>query len=477
MPETTVVWLRNDLRLADNPALHAALARGGPVVPVYIHAPGEAGEWPAGAAASVWLHESLASLGSRVEVLGGRLILLEGDSLAALEQLVLRTGADTVYWNRRYDPAGVEIDTAVKRAFKARGVDARSFKANVLFEPQAVSNKSGKPFKVFTPFWRHLRTLDPPDAPLPAPDAIAGSDAAADCGVSLAALRLLPRVRWDAGIRARFEMGEPAAAAALDTFTTTALADYAGQRDAPAEPGTSRLSPHLHFGELSPRQVWAAAQAAAGVEAAEPYLRQLAWRDFAHALLFHFPRTHSAPMDARFERFPWWREDEQRDSFRAWRRGMTGYPLVDAGMRELYQTGWMHNRVRMVAASFLVKHLLIEWQAGARWFWHTLVDADLANNSMGWQWAAGCGADAAPYFRVFNPTLQAERFDKAGAYVRRYVPELARLPDKWLRTPWRAPADVLREAGVVLEESYPLPVIEHDEGRQRALAALASLKS
>ncbi len=472
MAHATVVWFRQDLRLADNPALCAAIRRGGPVVPVYLWSPEEDRRWAMGAAARVALHATLQALDQDLRRRGSRLLLCRGPVEAALRALVRETQAGAVFWNRLYEPAPRERDAHLAAALRAQGIEVQSFNAALLFEPETIQTRAGGPFKVFTPYWKAcLASCEPPE-PLDAPAHIPAL-ATWPTSLELAALRLEPRVDWASGIRAAWAWGESAAGEQLQAFIHGVLARYDQGRDLPAEPGTSRLSPYLHFGTLSPRQVWHAVRGAAafapGLEtAAEGYLRQLGWREFAHHLLWHFPATTDAPLRPEFERFPW-RDDPV--ALEAWQRGRTGYPYIDAGLRELWTTGWMHNRVRMAVASFLVKDLLLPWHEGARWFWDTLVDADLANNTLGWQWTAGCGADAAPYFRVFNPVLQGEKFDPQGAYVRRWIPELETLPSRYIHCPWTAPA-ALRKA-----VEYPEPMVDHDQARLRALEALGALKS
>lgn len=422
-PPTTLVWLRLDLRLTDNPALAAAVARGGPVVPVYVWAPEEEHPWAPGAASRWWLHHSLNAL---AQDLGG-LVIRHGPSLEALRQLVKETGATAVFWNRRYEPALIARDTKVKQALLADGLRVESFNSALLFEPWEIKTGSGGPYKVFTPFYRACLAKGVKTEPLKP----VGVDVRNVKSLPLEALQLLPQPDWAKGFD--WTPGEAGARKLLKKFRAAA---YSRLRDLPAGSGTSRLSPHLHFGEISPRQVWAAAKA-------EPYRRQLIWREFAHHLLYHFPHTAEQPLRPQFERFPW--RDDPR-GLRAWQRGRTGFSLVDAGMNELWATGWMHNRVRMVVASFLVKDLLIDWRAGARWFWDTLIDADLANNTLGWQWVAGCGADAAPFFRIFNPAAQAKRFDPQGNYIARWVTEPV------------------------------APIVDHNAARTEALAALRSLR-
>ena len=449
----TIFWLRQDLRLQDNPALAAAALRG-PVVLVYIWSPEEEGAFPAGAAAKWWLHESLTALGRTLPV-----VFRRGPALATLRDLVRETGATAVYWNRCYEPAAIARDQAAKQALRDDGVEARSFNSALLFEPWNVANKSGKPFQVFTPFYRHCLTLATPAAPAPAPTVRALSAA----GVALDDLGLLPKIDWTAGMSRVWKPGEAGAYQQLARMLDGPVETYTAERDFPARTGTSHLSPHLHFGEIGPRQVWhAVRERYPGT--GEMFLRQIVWREFAHHLLYHFPQTPTQPLRVEFAQFPWRQDDRM---LKAWQRGGTGYPIVDAGMRELSSTGWMHNRVRMIVASFLVKHLRLHWEEGAYWFWDTLVDADLANNTLGWQWSAGCGADAAPYFRIFNPVLQGEKFDAEGTYVRRWVPEVAQLENRWIHQPWNAPAPPC---------GYPPPVVDHATAREEALAAFAALR-
>ena len=477
----TLLWFRQDLRLQDNPALTAALARGGPVIPVYILDEAGEGDWPAGAASRWWLHHSLAALDAALRSRGSRLLLARGDSAEVLGKLIAATGAVAVYWNRRYEPAVIARDKALKADLLAAGIEAKSFNAALLFEPHTVANKQGKPYQVFTPYWRHCLTLPVPPATRLKPGPFPGpAEDAWPTSLALTDLALRPSLPWDAGFHAVWTPGEAGGQRQLQSFVTDSMASYEDQRNLPARPGTSRLAPHLHWGEIGPRQVWAAVQALAkdsGVfppsRGAQVFLSEIGWREFAHHLLFHFPHTPAQPLREEFNRFPW-AADADGAKLRAWQRGQTGYPIVDAGMRELWHTGWMHNRVRMIVASFLVKHLRLSWQHGARWFWDTLVDADLASNTLGWQWSAGCGADAAPYFRIFAPVTQGERFDGEGAYVRRWVPELAQLPDAFLHAPWTAPAAVRARAQI--EGNYPDPIVDHATARAEALAALKQLR-
>lgn len=477
VPETGILWLRRDLRLTDNPALNEAVATCERVLPLYIQAPGEESPWEPGAASDWWLHHSLAALDQSLRQRGSRLAIERGESLETLSRVAEEVCATRVFWNRLYDPATRERDARVKVALREQGLECRSHKAALLFEPWEVRTGAGEPYKVYSAFWRRcapgLKDLDPVDAPerLPPAPELASRD--------LTSLGLLPRAPWDQGLRERWQPGDAAALARARSFVTQGLARYGEHRDLPAIAGTSSLSPYLHFGEIGPRQVLALISEQHGDlrgPGAEPFVREILWREFAYHLLYHFPATTDQPLDPRFTRFHW-REDRDGVLLRTWERGRTGVPLVDAGMRELWRTGWMHNRVRMVVASFLTKNLRRPWQDGARWFWDTLVDADLASNTLGWQWSAGCGADAAPYFRIFNPVRQGERFDPEGAYVRRWCPELDRLPAKYIHQPWAAPTSVLEGAGVRLGLDYPHPVVDLSRSRTEALEAFESIKS
>ncbi|MFP5505198.1 MAG: cryptochrome/photolyase family protein [Gammaproteobacteria bacterium] len=481
-----ILWFRRDLRLADNPALEHAVASGARVLPLFIDEAGtgaadESG-WPPGAASRWWLHRSLEQLQRRLRERGAGLVIRSGDPAQILAELGRRYAIVEVLWNRRYEPHCVARDARIKSTLIDAGIAARSFNAGLLLEPWQLLKHDGGPYRVFTPFWKALQRNLIESVPSGAPERIAGLDADAADSVALDALRLLPDIPWDEGLARHWRPGEAGAHARLQAALDEALPDYPSARDLPERAGTSRLSPHLHFGELGPRQVWyairawtAAHRGAGNVEAAEAFLRQLAWREFAMHLLYHFPHTTDQPLDARFEAFPW--AADRGAELRAWQRGRTGIPIVDAGMRELWQTGWMHNRVRMLVASLLTKNLRIHWLEGARWFWDTLVDADLANNTLGWQWVAGCGADAAPYFRIFNPVLQGERFDPAGTYVRRWVPELRALPDRWIHQPFNAPAEVLAAAGIELGRDYPRPIVDLAASRQAALGAWDRVKT
>ncbi len=476
---SSILWLRNDLRLADNLALAAAAKRGGPVVPAFIWAPEEEGDWSPGSASRWWLHQSLTSLHANLQELGSRLVIRRGSTLAELSALAKEVGANAVFWNRRYEPAIIARDAEIKTALRDEGIEAESFNAALLHEPWTIQNQSGKPFQVFTPFWRNCLAQPDPAEPVPAPKKLVAL-AKWPKSVPLDELELEPKINWTGGMRDAWQPGEAGATAGLSRFLAKAFDDYSEHRNRPDLVGTSRLSPHLHFGEISPRQVWhglrrMAVNRGLSVEKwrGSQYLAEIGWREFAHHLLFHFPHTPTEPLRADFKKFRW----HNNDAFlKAWQKGRTGYPIVDAGMRELWVTGWMHNRVRMIVASFLVKDLLLSWTQGARWFWDTLVDADLAQNTLGWQWTAGCGADAAPYFRVFNPISQGEKFDPNGDYVRHWCPELAKLPGKWLHQPWQAPPEILDRASLRMGRDYPEPVVSHAIAREVALEAFARIK-
>ena len=469
-PAATLVWFRAALRLGDHPALAAALAGGGPVIPVWILDEAGEGRWPLGGAARWWREGSLGALRETLRRRGADLVLRRGDSAAVLEALVRETGAGAVCWNRRIEPAARAQEAAVAARLRAAGVDIHSADAATLFPPGAVLTQSGGPFRVFTPFWQRCRQLAAP-APLPAPagpwpkpERWPRSERLEDWWPGSDPGRA-------AGLAAAWTPGEAAAQRRLRTFLKAAVDEYDSHRDFPAHAGTSRLSPHLRFGELSARQVWAAVMDSSRDDGVQPrsrgaagFLRELGWREFAGHCLWHFPQTPEAPLQEDFRDFPAQRDEKL---LAAWREGRTGYPLVDAGMRELARTGWMHNRVRMVAASFLMKQLLQPWPEGAAWFWETLVDADLANNTLGWQWCAGCGADAAPYFRIFNPLLQQDRFDPEGAYVRRWVPETFGVSGKRKQS---APG---AGAKATIVGKRPPPVVELAAGRERALKAYA----
>jgi deoxyribodipyrimidine photo-lyase len=473
-----VLLFRQDLRLADNPALHAAAGR--PLLPVFVlDDEAAAGRWALGDASRWWLHHSLAALGAELGKRRLPLVLARGRAEAVVPALAEAVGAAEVFAGRAHEPWTREADGRVAEALGAAGRALRLFTTATLRAPSEIATGDGRPYSMYAPFAKAALKLGPhPGEALPVPRRLRAVAAPPD-GEALDALRLLPRPPepdWAAEFPTLWEPGEAGARARLRRFLRRRpLADYAEARNDPGIEGSFGLSPHLHWGEISPRQVWLAAMDAAegDRERARPFLNEILWREFSLHLLWHRPEMPEEPLRPVFARFPF---SPDPRLLRAWRRGRTGYPIVDAGMRQLWRLGWMHNRVRMITASFLVKHLLQPWQDGAAWFWDTLVDADAGNNSTSWQWIAGSGLDSAPYFRVFNPVAQGEKFDPAGRYVRRFVPELARLPDRFIHRPWEAPDAALRDAGVLLGRDYPRPVVEHAAGRRRALDAFAAMR-
>jgi len=478
-----IVWFRDDLRLADNPALHAAAATKRPLLCLYIHDESTPGVRFLGGAARWWLHGSLQALDESLTKHGGRLIILRGAGAETLPELASAVGAHCVYWNRRYDESGRTIDAAVTAACGKHAIEVKSFNGRLLNEPWTIKNKSGKPFRVFTAYWRAILAQGSPEPPLAAPRELRFHKLPRGFKlepVTLSTLGLEPHSPdWAGGLRIQWQRDEPGAKSHLTRFLKRALRDYPTDRDRPDRLGTSRLSPYLCFGNISVRQVWHTAEdavrsgrSAANTRQLSKFLAELGWREFNYHVLYHHPDLAERNFQSRFDPLRW-RAD--RRGLSAWQRGLTGYPIVDAGMRELWTTGWMHNRVRMVAASFLIKHLLIDWRKGEKWFWDTLVDADPANNAANWQWVAGSGADAAPYFRIFNPILQGEKFDPEGTYVRRWVPELRRLPAAVIHKPWAAKAEQLAAAGIQLGKTYPRPIVDHDKARHRALLNVRSL--
>lgn len=475
MSKPIILLFREDLRLSDHPALYAAAQTGAKLICLYIH--DVQGPYPHGGAREWWLHHALRALDGDLRALGGRLVLRQGRSDQVLERVLEESGAGAVFWSRRYAPDQVKADTALKAGLKARGVDVSSCPGRYLFEPWQVQSKSGRPYRVFSPYWRAALALGGDMLPLAVPQDIRfAPPIASDPLDELALLPVAPD--WAADFAAHWQPGAAGARARLKGFLAEGAAGYAVGRDMPAQAHVSRLSPYLQMGNISPREVWAAidrvqVQGALSTEDARKFRAELGWREFSAHLLYHNPELGTHELQPKFRAFPW---VEDARALRCWQHGQTGYPIVDAGMRELWTTGYMHNRVRMIVASFLVKHLRIDWRQGMAWFWDTLVDADIASNTASWQWVAGCGADAAPYFRIFNPMTQATKFDPDGAYIRQWVPELAAVPTRWLAAPWQAPTDVLRQAGVVLGQSYPRPMVDHADARAQALEVFAALE-
>jgi deoxyribodipyrimidine photo-lyase len=472
MPSPVIVWFRQDLRLSDNPALRAAAATGAPVIPVFVLDDDAAGDWKPGSASRWWLRKSLASLDDSLD---GALRLLYGEAGRIIPELVSDTGAAAIYWNRCVEPWRVQRDADIKSALLSSDVEVHTYNGGYVYDPAEISKKDGTPYRVFTPFYRNgcLENGPEPRVPLPVPSDL-HLDKGVDTGRSRSDSALTAYSWFDGGTR-DWEPGEAGAKKTLERFIEHGLRDYAEGRDRPDRENVSYLGPHLHFGEISPQQARAAVLEQQGKipdDAIDKFLSELGWRDFSAHLLLQAPDLPERNLQKKFDRFPWSSDEQLR---KAWESGKTGYPIVDAGMRELWCTGYMHNRVRMLTASFLVKNLLQDWRHGERWFWNSLLDADLANNAASWQWVAGSGADAAPYFRIFNPVTQGKKFDPQGDYVRRHVPELARLPDKFVQCPWEAPDEVLQEAGVELGKTYPERIVDLAESRQRALDAYATL--
>jgi deoxyribodipyrimidine photo-lyase len=475
VPETTLVWLQRDLRLADNPALHAAAHASDRVIPVFIWSPDDHGAWSPGRASRWYISESLRALDSELRDRGSRIILRAGPAREVLSELVDEIGADAVYWNDRPDPELRIRDASIADDLKARGTSVMRFPGFLLHDPDTVQTTTGGYYGVFSPFWKRLQGEIRDLELLPTPElGHLNPDAWPE---SLSAETLFPDNSFP-DLSAFWTPGERAAHRRLESFCDETIFAYHADRDRPDVDGTSLMSVCLAVGEVSVAQVWNAALDAGrnrrDLRGPDAFRRELAWREFSYHLLHHRPETVTDPLNQSFSSFPWLSDEEMFDR---WKHGETGYPIVDAGMRQLATTGWIHNRVRMVVASFLTKHLLIPWQDGSRVFWEGLVDADLANNTMGWQWTAGSGADAQPYFRIFNPILQGRKFDPEGIYVRRYVPELAGLPDRWIHTPWEAPPMDLLAAGITLGETYPRPIVEHAAARERALEAYQTVRN
>ncbi len=484
-----IVWFRNDLRLTDNLAVARAAETGAPVIGLYIRQPSDDDQRAMGAASKWWLHHSLESLKADIEGAGSCIVFRTGKPHDVIKEVAQESGAHCVHITRHYEPDAVNLEKRLKTSLEEEGIALRRYSGALLCEPEDIETQNGDPYKVYSPFWRALNARGKPRRPVPAPKKLKAPKNQSIASDNLADWSLLPTSpNWAAGFGEEWRPGEHGARKRLADFLDDGIAGYKENRNRPDMPATSRLSPHLHFGEISPNAVWYATltdeEAGAGLPEAssrssasdadrDTFLKELVWREFSTHLLFHFPTLPSEPFRPEYAKFPW-REDE--DALIAWQKGNTGYPIVDAGMRELWATGWMHNRVRMVVASFLIKHLLVHWRHGEAWFWDTLVDADLANNSASWQWVAGSGADAAPYFRIFNPISQGQKFDPNGDYVRKWVPEIAKLPDKVLHAPWEADEDTLEEAGIKLGNTYPKPIVDHSKARARALAGYEKVK-
>ena len=471
---TNIIWFRQDLRLKDNPALNYAARGDANVLPIYILDDDTAKDWKIGSAGKWWLHQSLESLD---EAHDGNLKLFSGKANEILKHLTESINIDGVYWNRCYEPWRMDRDRKIKLELQEMGIDAKSFNASLLFEPPKIKKSDGTPYKVFTPFYRKgcLGEESLPRKPEKSTEIIySDEDLTLDC--KLDDLRLLPKIKWYSTFEDEWAPGEKGASDRLDKFIENGICNYKVGRNRPDQEFVSRLSPHIHFGEISPHQIWHQINKINKTEtngkSIDHFLSELGWREFSHNLLFYWKELPEKNLQEKFDRFTWSSDEIKLE---AWQKGETGYPIVDAGMRELWKTGYMHNRTRMITASFLVKNLMIHWHHGERWFWDTLLDADLANNSASWQWVAGCGADAAPYFRIFNPIIQGEKFDPNGEYVKKYVPELRKIPNKFIHKPWEAPPETLSGSGVKVGENYPHPIVDLKQSRDHALSEFKKL--
>lgn len=460
----SIVWFRNDLRVTDQPALVAACEKKAPILCVYIFEPKEHGLWQLGEGSRFWLYNSLKSLSDEIKKLGGHLIIREGDAASILMDMVQKTHAQDVFWNHLYEPALIKRDAKIRSLLEDSGVQIHSFHGNLLFDPKRVLALHGKPYRQFMPFKNCVLKNLKKEAPLAVPKIkfYAGKMES----LPLTKTSLYPPSKWSREWEKYWKVGTKEAHHKLKGFVQSKMSSYEKRRDFPFVRGTSFLSPHLHFGEISPREIWFASKGS------KAFQNELLWREFAHHMLLAFPHTPIESLKEEFKKFPWKKDHKL---LKSWQEGMTGYPYIDAGMRQLLHTGWMHNRVRMAVASFLVKDLMLPWQEGAKWFWEMLVDADLANNTLNWQWSAGCGSDSAPFFRVFNPIEQGKKFDPQGKYVKEFVPELKDLPAEYLHAPWTAPKEVLKKAHVQLGKNYPYPICNHEEARKSALKAFQHL--
>ncbi|WOI52336.1 deoxyribodipyrimidine photo-lyase [Parvularcula sp. LCG005] len=473
-----LLWLREDLRFDDNPAMRAAAESGRPVICVYILDDDTPGDQKMGAAQRWWLHHSLTAFKDDLKTRDGKLVLRRADPRAIIPALVEETGAEAVFWNRRYMPWQTEVDSDIKAGLKDDDIEVTTCNGRLLYEPWEIKTKSGDPYRVFTPFWKSMQAMGDVRDALPRVDALKAPSKTPSTD-RLSDWDLLPtKPDWAKGFGPVWTPGEKAARARLRNWLKGAAADYADLRNRPDRDGTSRLSPHLHFGEISPVTVWHAVKEAIDKgtvphKQGDTYLSEIAWREFSYELIYNNPKMFDEPLQEKFANFEWHKD---KNALEAWQQGKTGYPIVDAGMRQLWTEGWMHNRVRMIVGSFLIKDLGIDWREGMAWFWDTLVDADPANNTAQWQWVAGCGADAQPFFRIFNPTSQAEKFDPEGDYIRKYVPELKDLPKKYIHAPEKAPDEVLEKAGITLGDTYPEPIVDHAKQREEALSRYNDIK-
>jgi deoxyribodipyrimidine photo-lyase len=473
--EISIYWIRQDLRLNDNPALYESV-KNGAIVPVYILDDINAGEHQLGGASRVWLHCSLEMLNKDLQ---NKIIFFKGDPLKILTHLCETENINKIYWNRVYEPWGIKRDKKIKESLKIKGIEINSFNGSLLWEPWQVLKNDGTPYRVFTPYYRRgCYNAIQPRMPLNIPDKIEYYDIKNNNGLDIDSLNLLPNHQWKDKIINNWGIGEKAAEQRLEKFIDFEIDGYKEGRNFPNKKNVSRLSPHLHWGEISPNTVWykiwnLQQLGIKKFQDTDTFLSEMGWREFSYYLLYYFPDLPRKNLQKKFDNFSW---DINSSFLEAWQKGQTGYPVIDAGMRELWSTGYMHNRLRMIVGSFLVKNLLLHWHEGEKWFWDCLIDADLASNSAGWQWIAGCGADAAPYFRVFNPITQGLKFDPNGDYIRKFIPEIALLPNKYIFNPWEAPDEVLKKAKVKLGENYPRPIVDIKISREKALSTFAKLK-
>lgn len=474
MKKISLVILRKDLRLDDNEALWLAREKSDLSIPVFIWDENERKEWSAGAASKVWLHHSLKSFSSELQEIGLKLIVRRGEIVKSTLELANETKANRVYVASDYEPSLIAKNEALNRACENNGIEFVLCRPNLICQARDLQTQQAKPFQVYTPFWKAFQKKKSPIEVYAKLEKLPGP-ARWPNSCSIEQLELLPKIKWDKDMISHWKPGVNGARENFKSFTQSAIQTYKTERDFPSKIATSRLSPHFHFGEISPRRLWLhlTKKGTKSGPDKEQFLKEIFWREFGYHLLFHFDQLPTQPMREEFEKFPW---RDNSEFLERWQKGQTGYPLVDAGMRELYATGWMHNRIRMVVASFLVKHLRIHWLEGAKWFWDTLVDADLASNTLGWQWAAGCGPDAAPYFRIFNPIIQSKKFDTEGEYIRKWVPELQPLNSKQIHTPWECDTSVLEKLDIKLGKNYPKPIVDHKTAREEALAAYEKIK-
>jgi len=475
--KTAIVWFRQDLRLHDNPALVAAYENGYKIIPLYILDDENADDWKIGAASRFWLHHSLTSLNKD---LSDHMVFEKGDATKIIPDLIDKSGAEAVFWNRCYEPWRIDRDKKIKSDLEDNDITVESFNGCLLWEPWTIKNQAGSHYKVFTPFYRKgCLQAEPPREPLPRPDRLTYADTD-NMGVKLDALNLLPENEnnWDKKILQHWTIGEAGALQRLNDFLDDGFYNYKEGRNHPSNNNMSMLSPYLARGEISPNTAWYATEQRGTAEGWEKdrdhFLSELGWREFSYNLLFNYPKIKWKNLQEKFDAFPW--KNEESEQLEAWKRGKTGYPIVDAGMRQLWETGYIHNRVRMIVGSFLVKNMLTHWTKGEEWFWDCLVDADPASNTASWQWIAGCGADAAPYFRIFNPILQSKKFDGDGDYIRQYVPELKDMPNDHIHAPWEAPKGILQMANVKLGDTYPKPMMDHGNARDKAMEAYQSVR-